>query len=158
MLDTPPLLVFIENTAGAAVKHHFDETRGVLLGASPVSRPYPYAYGFVLGTQAADGDNLDCFVITERALATGEVVACAVIGLMEQWEDGLIDHNILARPLGETAALTPAVERALAEFVVHVFDHVPGKVIRAGRFLGAEVALEHIASARGATAGAPARA
>ena len=148
MFETPFLSVFVENAAGVALKHHFDEERGVLLGVSAVSRPYPYAYGFVPSTRAADGDNLDCFVITERALATGDVVECVVLGLMEQWEDGLVDHNILACPVGETAAITIAVERALSEFVMHVFDHVPGKVIRAGRFLDATAALKHIARCR----------
>ena len=144
----PTLSVFIENAAGVALKHHFDEERGVLLGASPVSRAYPYAYGFVPSTRAADGDHLDCFVVTERALATGDLVECVVIGLMEQWEDGLVDHNILACPVGEAAVITPTVERALSEFVKHVFDHVPGKLIRVGRFLGAGLALEHVARRR----------
>ena len=49
--------VFIENPAGLALKHHYDEQRGVLFGISAVSRPYPYPYGFVLNAPAADGDN-----------------------------------------------------------------------------------------------------
>jgi inorganic pyrophosphatase len=147
-MQNAPISVFVENAAGQALKHHFDEKRGVLRGVSPVSRPYPFAYGFVLNTSAADGDNLDCFVITERALATGDIVECVVLGLMEQWDDGLVDHNVLACPVGEAAALTPSVERTLSEFVTHVFEHVPDKVIRAGRFLGAEVALAHVARCR----------
>jgi hypothetical protein len=34
----------------------------------------------------------------------------------------------------------------LVEFVHHVFDHIPGKVVRAGRFLGADEANRHVLS------------
>jgi hypothetical protein len=63
---------------------------------------------------------------------------------MEQWEDGLVDHNILAYPAGETASVTESVRNALTEFVAHVFDHIPGKSIRAGAFLDATAARRHI--------------
>jgi inorganic pyrophosphatase len=140
--------VFVENCAGSAQKHVFDEKRRVLQSVQPVSRPYPYAYGFVLDTSAADGDNLDCFVLTERQLASGEVVECSVLGLMEQLEDGLVDHNLLAVPLGEAAEVTPAVQTVLREFVTHVFDHIPGKVVLAGRFLDVNAASTHLAACR----------
>ena len=140
-----PISVFIENPAGVALKHHFDEQCCVLRAVSTVSRPYPYPYGFVLNAPAADGDNLDCFVLTRRPLRTGELVECEVLGLMEQWEDGAVDNNIIARPLGEAEHVTEAVRAALVDFVQHVFEHLPGKVIRAGRFLDADAAHHHIA-------------
>jgi len=62
-----------------------------------VSRPYPYPYGFVVGTNASDGCNLDVFIVTNRALRTGELVECEVLALMEQFEDGVDDHNVLAK-------------------------------------------------------------
>jgi inorganic pyrophosphatase len=138
--------VFIENPAGSSNKHHFDERRRILRAVSAVSRPYPFPYGFVLDTPAADGDNLDCFVLTERRLSTHDVIECEVLGLMEQWEDGAIDHNIIARPVGEPQQITAALEAQLVDFVSHVFEHLPGKVVRAGRFLDAPAALQHLAA------------
>ncbi len=143
------ICVFIENPAGAAFKHCFDEKRRVLESVTAVSRPYPYHYGFVLNTDAADGDNLDCFVLTERKLTTGEVVECAVLGLMEQLEDGIVDHNIIACPSGEEVEVTAAARSALSEFVSHVFDHIEGKIVQPGRFLDAKVALRHLAACQG---------
>jgi inorganic pyrophosphatase len=140
--------VFVENPAGTTVKHCYDEKRRFLKSVSTVSRPYPYHYGFILDTAAADGDNVDCFVLSEQRLISGDIVECTVIGLMEQWEDGLADHNVLACPVGEAASITAAVQHALANFVAHVFDHIPGKVIRAGRFLDPAAALRHISSCR----------
>lgn len=140
------LSVFIENPAGLAMKRHFDEERGVLQGSSAVSRPYPYPYGFVRDAPAADGDNLDCFVLTRCQLNSGDVVECEVLGLMEQWEDGVVDHNVIARPLGETTELTDLVRGTLDDFVRHVFDHIPNKSVRAGRFLDAIEARRHLAA------------
>ena len=52
-----------------------------------VSHRYPFPYGFIIGTMAADECNVDCFVITKRELKTGGIVECEPIGLMEQIED-----------------------------------------------------------------------
>ena len=143
------IAVFVENPAGLSLKHHFDEQRGVLRAVSEVSRPYPFPYGFVRHAPAADGDNLDCFVLTGRKLCSGDIVDCEVIGLMEQWEDGVVDHNVIARPAGEAAELTETIRAALVEFVSHVFDHIPGKTVRAGRFLGEDEAHAHLAACGG---------
>jgi hypothetical protein len=63
---------------------------------------------------------------------------------MEQIEDGKEDHNVLARLRDESSGVTPAIESVLTDFVQHVFDHVDGKQISAGRFLGVESARTHI--------------
>jgi inorganic pyrophosphatase len=93
---------------------------------------------------AADGDNLDCFVLTRRKLTTCDVVDCEVLGLMEQREDGLVDHNLIVRPLGDADEITEEIRATLIDFVSHVFDHIPGKVVRAGRFLDANEANAHL--------------
>jgi inorganic pyrophosphatase/GNAT superfamily N-acetyltransferase len=137
--------VFIENQAGSSRKNHDDEKTLMFQRSETVSRAYPFPYGFIIGTSAADGDCLDCFVISERALRIGEVVECEAIGLMEQTEDGLSDHNVLAQLVGERAAVTAEVRATLADFVQNVFSHIPGKAIGVGRFLGvnaAETAIE----------------
>lgn len=130
--------VFIENEAGSDRKNHHDEQALVFQRSETVSRAYPFPYGFVLGTASADGDCLDCFVITGRALRTGEIAECEAVGFMEQIEDGLTDHKVLAAPVGEPAEVTAALQATLADFVRNVFNHIPGKSIGVGRFLGAD--------------------
>ncbi len=97
----PVLRVFIENEAGSYIKHHHDEETLAFLRTEQVGRPYPFPYGFVPGTRAPDGDCVDCFVVTDRVLHTGDLVDCEPFALMEQTEAGLVDHNILAVPAGE---------------------------------------------------------
>ena len=136
--------VFIQNEAGSNRKNYHDEKTLQYKFTKLVSRPYPYPYGFIIGTTAADGGNLDCFVITGRPLKAGEIVECEPIALMEQFEDGVDDHNVLARVAGEEAAITPMIQDALTEFVLNVFSHIAGKQIAAGEFLGAAQAEAHI--------------
>ena len=136
--------VFIQNEAGSDRKNYHDEKTLVWKRRVEVSRRYPYPYGFVIGTTSEDGCNVDCFVLTTDRLPSGEVVECEVVGLMEQIEDGDADHNVLAVPVGQEFPMDVAVQGELSEFVLHVFDHIEGKVIRVGRFLGAGEAQSYI--------------
>ena len=80
-------------------------------------------------------------MLTNRALGRGDVVACSVVGLMEQLEDGKQDHNILAALVGESVLLTESVKSELKSFVTHVFDNQIGKSIDVGEFLDVAEAL-----------------
>jgi inorganic pyrophosphatase len=128
--------VFVQNEAGSNLKNYHDEKTLEYRQTKTVSRAYPYPYGFIVGTNASDGCNLDVFVITRRPLRTGQLCECEVIALMEQFEDGLDDHNVLARFTDETIAITDDVERVLTGFVLNVFSHVEGKQMSVGQFLG----------------------
>jgi inorganic pyrophosphatase len=116
--------VFIENPAGSRAKNIHDEKTLEFKGSIPVARAYPFPYGFILGTTSEDGGNLDCFVLTNRALRRGDVVACSIVGLMEQFEDGALDHNILAALEGESASVTESVKSKLKKFVTEVFSEL----------------------------------
>jgi inorganic pyrophosphatase len=140
----PPMKVFIQNEAGSFVKHSHDEKTLALLGEQQVSRAYPFPYGFILNTTGEDGDNVDCFVLTQEKLRTGQILECEPIALMEQIEDGEIDHNILASLHSENLDLNFEIKQTLVEFVSHVFDHIPGKKIQVGEFRGVEAAIQHI--------------
>jgi inorganic pyrophosphatase len=136
--------VFVQNEAGSSLKNYHDEKALTFRFAKYVSRPYPFPYGFVIGTTARDGCNLDCYIITRRGISTASVVECEPIGLMEQFEDGIEDHNVLAAPIGETGEVTETIQKTLVEFVENVFCHIKDKQIRAGGFLSAAEARAHI--------------
>ncbi len=102
----------------------------------------------MLGTTSEDDDNVDCFVITDAPLARGDVVECHAIGLMEQFEDGLVDHNVLAALPQARVVVDELVKATLVDFVQHVFDHEPHKRISAGRFLGANAATSFVLERR----------
>ena len=140
--------VFIENEAGSDKKNLFNEKNLEYIKTVTVSRKYPFPYGFILNTTSGDGDNLDCFVITEKKLKTGDTIKCEPIGIMEQFEDGKEDHNILAILQGETAVVNDSIKNRLVEFVSHVFDHRKDKSVKVGQFYGKEKAVELIRACR----------
>jgi len=140
--------VFIENAAGATRKNIYDERTLAHLSTVEVSATYPFPYGFVLGTVSGDGDAVDCFVLTQTPLAPGTIVECDPIGLVEQIEDGEIDHKVLATLPGDEARLDAAVVAALKNFGANVFAHVPGKRMEIGRVLGQAEAAAYLAQCR----------
>ena len=137
--------VFVQNEAGSTRKNYHDEKTLAFQRSDVVPHPYPFPYGFVIGTKAGDGGNLDCYVITERRLETGQVVECEPMGLMEQFEDGVDDHNLLARLADEPVTLADEIEAALTNHVLTCFRDSDVRV-SIGRFLGRDEALAHIAS------------
>jgi inorganic pyrophosphatase len=140
--------VFIQNEAGSVIKNMHNEKTLELTGMARVSCAYPFPYGFILDTTGDDGLNVDCFVLTNTPLRSGQVVECEPIGLMEQIEDGEEDHNVLAAIQGEEERLDGRTQQILIEFVRHVFDHIPGKTIQAGTFRDRLAAVEHVSRRR----------
>ena len=108
----------------------------------------PYPYGFILGTRAADGDNVDCYLITTEPLQSGRIVECEPIGLLEQDEDGEVDHKVLAAMPGQAVEVGQALLQELRDFIYAVFAQFPDVDVRVGRLLPREVALRHIQACR----------
>ena len=141
--------VFIENEAGSRRKNIYDERTLRHLRTVDVSASYPYPYGFVIGTVSGDDDAVDCFVLTSEPLTAGTMLECDPIGLLEQVEDGEIDHKVLAVPSGGSATIDDAVIAALKEFVSGVFSHVPDKRMEIGRLLDRDAAESYLRQCRG---------
>jgi inorganic pyrophosphatase len=136
--------VFIENEAGSRRKNIYDERTLAHLGSVEVSAAYPFPYGFVLGTISGDGDAVDCFVLAGATLPSGTTVECEPVGLIEQIEDGEIDHKVLAVPRGSEARLDAAAVAAIKTFIAGVFAHVPGKRMDIGRLLDRSAAEAYL--------------
>lgn len=132
--------VLIENEAGSTTKRTYDERTLVLVGQAEVSAAYPYPYGFIIGTRSGDGDAVDCFVLTKQPLASGSVVECTPVALLEQIEDGEVDHKVLAVLAGEEAIIDKRALVAIRAFIARVFVHVPGKTMTIGRLLSRQAA------------------
>ena len=140
--------VLVENEAGSRTKHLYDENMFKLKSVRTVQRPYPFPYGFIIGTRSGDGMCLDCFLLTRNPLKSGEIVDAEPIGAFEQIEDGQEDHNILAIPIGDNFEITAALQDELTDFVLNVFADLPGKHIAVGRFLGRDEAVLLIEQSR----------
>ena len=98
--------VVVESPRGAVVKLKWDTT----LGAMSLSRPlplglaYPYDWGFVPGTRAADGDPVDALVYWDVASFPGVVIPCRPVAVVRLEQDSrsngrVRNDRILAVPV-----------------------------------------------------------
>ena len=140
--------VCIEVAAGSCERHRYHEQTLEYQGMRQTSQPYPYPYGFILGTRAADGGSVDCYLITTERLPAGTVVECEPIGLLEQDEDGEVDHKVLAAMPGQDVEVGQGLLQELRDFIYAMFAQFPDVCVRVGRLLPREAALHHIQACR----------
>lgn len=136
--------VFIEQPGEKNQKNVFDKVTGKFLKTVHIDLTYPYPYGYILDTLADDGDELDCYVITDKKLETASVVECEPIGIWEWFEDGEEDHKILVALKGEMPMIDEIVKAKITDFANHFFDNQPEKKYRLGEFLAKGAALSLI--------------
>lgn len=136
--------VLIQVEAGSRERNLYNEKTLEFKGRRQMSRPFPYPYGFIIGTSAADGDCVDCYIITTDKLRAGSIVECEPVGLMEQDEDGEIDHKVLAALPGQNVELDERLLKELRDFIYALIAPFPDVHISIGNILTREAALHHI--------------
>jgi inorganic pyrophosphatase len=136
--------MLIQVEAGSCDRNIYNEKTLEYLNTKPGSHPYPYPYGFIVGTSAEDGYCVDCYLVTKNKVEAGSIVECEPIGLLEQHEDDEIDHKVLAVLPGEDTELNPAVVEELQTFIKRAFSSFPDMNVRVGPVHPREAALHHI--------------
>ena len=136
--------VLIQVEAGSRERNLYNEKTLELKGRRRMSRPFPYPYGFIIGTSAADGDCVDCYIITTNKFKAGSMVECEPVGLMEQDENGEIDHKVLAALPGQTVEPDERLLKELRDFIYALMAPFPDVHISIGNILPREAALQHI--------------
>jgi inorganic pyrophosphatase len=127
--DDGVMRVVIESPAGSRVKlkyapdlDTFVLSRPLVLGVS-----YPFDWGFVPGTRAADGDPIDAMVLLDVPTYPGVVVSVRPVALIEleqkartgqgrERNDRLVVEPVAARR--PTVKLSPRLRKELEEFFV----------------------------------------
>jgi inorganic pyrophosphatase len=76
--------VVIESPRGSTSKFKYDPARKVMTLSRPLTNglSYPYDWGFVPSTRAADGDPLDAIVMWDGTSYPGVVIPCRPIGVL----------------------------------------------------------------------------
>ena len=74
-VENPMVQMLIQVAAGSCDRKTYNEQTLEYLEMRHGSRPYPYAYGFITGTSAADGDCVDCYLISRDKLTAGTTIA-----------------------------------------------------------------------------------
>lgn len=136
--------VFIEQSGEKNKKNIFDKETGQFVKAINFHITYPYPYGYILNTHASDGDELDCYVITDQKLEVSSEIDCEAIGMVEYVENGQPDHKIFVRLKGEDRIIDDEVKNKLLHFNIHYFKGKTNVSTQIGKFLGKEDALKEI--------------
>ena len=95
--------IFVEIPRGSRAKYELDKKTGrirldrVLFS----SVHYPADYGFIVDTQAGDGDPLDALVVVEEPTFPGCIVPARPIGTLLMTDSKGKDEKILAVPIGD---------------------------------------------------------
>ena len=140
--------VLIQIESGSRDRYLYNEKTLELKGRTRMSRPFPYPYGFVIGTSATDGDCVDCYIISKDTLRAGSIVECEPAGLLEQVEDEDVDHKVLARLPGQHVELSQDLLVELRDFIYALISPFPNVHITVGMLLPQAEALRHIQSHR----------
>ena len=141
--------VVVQAGSGPSDKYLYDEKTLEHKETRQVSEPYyPYPYGFIPGTTGADGDCVDCYVITDEELRPGIIIECEVVGLLAQTENNEIDHKVLAAMPGKHVDLNQELLKELQDFIYAVFSRFPEIQVHVGPILPREAALRYIQEAQ----------
>ncbi|MBS1189368.1 MAG: inorganic diphosphatase [Rhodocyclaceae bacterium] len=154
--DADIVNVIVETPAGYRSKLKYDPKAGVFaLGKIlPEGFVFPFDFGFVPGTRAADGDPVDVMLIAESGSAPGCLVPARLLGVLEAEqrklkEDGKAMRNdrILAVPLpsrqyadlSDIDKMSPALREQIEYFLIS-YGVLEGKEMRITGVAGPAVA------------------
>lgn len=87
----------IETPKGCAAKYDYDPGTQMfrLKKVLPQGMVFPFHFGFIPSTKAADGDPLDVLVLLDEPAWPGCIISCILIGVMEatETENGKSNRN-----------------------------------------------------------------
>lgn len=89
--------VYIEIEQFSNQKYEINKTTGKLELDRVLEYPYfyPYAYGFIPGTLAADGDDLDALIITDKHISKDQTYSAQIVGVLVMEDEKGMDEKVL---------------------------------------------------------------
>ena len=160
--DDPPrdVNVIIEvPVGGQPIKYEMDKEAGTLFVDRFLYTPmsYPGNYGFVPHTLSEDGDPIDVLVCNTRELVPGCVINARPVGVLIMEDNAGQDEKIIAVPshrltkrydnVKNYSDLPDITMQQIKHFFEHYKDLEPGKWVKIGDWLGADLARDLIAEA-----------
>jgi inorganic pyrophosphatase len=148
------LRVVVESPRGSRVKLKYDSELRIFCLSRPLvlGVAYPFDWGFVPGTRAADGDPVDAMVLFDAGSFPGVLIPCRALALLEveqnakkggrERNDRIIVEPATARR--SATPLTPRVRQELEAFFVSVtlFEQKDIKVLGWGSGEEAEALVD----------------
>jgi len=152
--------VIIETPRDSRAKYSYDEKRDlyVLKSILPAGMSFPFDFGFIPGTKAEDGDQLEILVMIDEPAVQGSLVMTRLLAVIEaeQTEQGseperndrLIGIALasrLYRSVNALDQLSPDLLEEIEHFFIS-YNELAGKKFRPLSRAGADRAREQIAA------------
>jgi len=95
--DNAKVRVYIEIEQNSNLKYETcKETNTLMLDrVLPPPYVYPYPYGYIVGTRAADGDDLDIVVLTEKPVSKDTYLDVYIVGVLIMEDEKGMDEKVL---------------------------------------------------------------
>lgn len=151
--------VYVEIPQGVSVKYELDKESGLIF----VDRflytemDYPFNYGFVPGTLAADGDPVDILVLSSKPVVPGTVIPSRPIGMLEMEDEAGIDNKVIAVPLlkidqkfkdyNDVSDIPAKIKDEIKYFFENYKKSEPGKWVKVRNWKDKKTAIAEIKSA-----------
>lgn len=140
--DSSRLRMVVESPRGARVKYEYSPETGAfhVKRPLPAGLAYPFDWGFIPGTRAADGDPVDVMLISDHVSYPGSIVegrTLAILHITERPKRGEVEDNprIVAVPEWVDASLGEAMLAPLRddvrEFLVRVGEAADKQILDA---------------------------
>lgn len=153
---------FIEIPRGSQNKYEYDSARGVFRLDRVFHSPIrcPTEYGFIPGTLAEDGDELDILLLVTEPTFPGCLIPARVLGALEMRDQKGLDMKILAVPVNDPRFehlsnmddVPPHLKREI-EYFFEVYKELEGHKTEVHGWKGAEEAYRLVEQARAKTRG-----
>lgn len=140
--DSRRLRIVVESPRGARVKYEYSPETGAfhVKRPLPAGLAYPFDWGFIPGTEAADGDPVDVMLVSDHVSYPGSIVegrTLAILNITERPKNGDVENNprIVAVPEWVDASLGEAMLAPLRddirEFLVRVGQAADKQIVDA---------------------------
>lgn len=148
--------VFIEIPKGSSVKYEIDKETNQLIVDRFIytSMGYPFNYGFIPNSLAADGDAIDVMVVSSYPVQAGTLLPSRIIGMLEMEDEAGSDNKIIAVPVSKVDPFYSSINSiedlndATKNLIKHFFENYkniePGKWVKVKNFLDKEAAIKEI--------------
>lgn len=127
--------VFVEIERGSAIKYELNKQTGVLEVDRIIYAPYvyPYAYGFIGGTLADDGDELDALIVTDTPLKNDRTYDAYIVCALRMEDEKGIDEKVICTLDGVMPG--PAILAEIEQFFKVYKVGVPDKWSRTDGYM-----------------------
>ena len=140
--ESKHLRIVVESPRGSRVKYEYSPETGAfhVKRPLPAGLAYPFDWGFIPGTQAADGDPVDVMLVSDHVSYPGTLVegrTLAILHVMERPKRGDVEDNprIIAVPEWVDASLGEAMLAPLRDdirdFLVRVGETAEKEILDA---------------------------